>query len=400
MSGLPLSERFPPATEEAWRARAGAATLHHTSPGARASRPQAQAWHVVQRVDHPDPSQANRQALDGLEHGATALAIVTADSTAARGFGLVCGDEALGRALAGVALHAIGLRIDGGLAAAESMVRLIRGEAVNPALLDFAFGINPIGGGPSPSLETLAEWSAEFRGPFFEADGRPWHERGASEALELTAVLAAAAAYLRMLEWMPAQKLGQAVGVTLTAGRDMFPALAKFRAMRRLWARLLEASGLPSAPLELHAETSFPMMAALDPHTNILRTAAAAMGAGLGGADSITVLAFSIAQGLPDAFARRVARHQQAVLIEESQLWRIADPALGAGYVEHLTAGLCEQAWDLFREIERRGGMAGQPAQDWLKLRIAAEPADVAPVIGVTAYRLSAEHAAAVEAVP
>ena len=126
--------------------------------------------------------------------------------------------------------------------------------------------------------------------------------------------------------------LKRAVSLALAADQDMFPTLAKFRAARLLWSRILTASGLPADAITLHGETSWRMMTALDPHTNILRTTAAVFGAALGGADRITVLPFSLAQGLPDEFARRIARNTQTILQEESQLWRVSDPASGAGY--------------------------------------------------------------------
>src|SRR6185436_9118364 len=116
----------------------------------------------------------------------------------------------------------------------------------------------------------------------------------------------------------------------------------------------LAASGLASDAITLAGETSWRMMAARDPHTNILRATAAVFAAALGGADRITVLPFSLAQGLPDEFARRIARNTQTVLQEESQLWRVSDPAAGSGYVEHLTASLCDKAWALFQEIEKQ----------------------------------------------
>ena len=167
----------------------------------------------------------------------------------------------------------------------------------------------------------------------------------------------------------------------------MFATLAKFRAMRLMWRRVLQASGLPDAPLRLHAETSWRMMAVKDPHTNILRATAAVFGAGLGGADSITVLPFSLAQGLPNAFSRRVARNVQTVLAEESNLWRVADPASGAGYIETYTQGLCEKAWAVFQNAE---------AGDWP----VPDPASAAglPVIGTTAYPLQQEYAPETEA--
>jgi methylmalonyl-CoA mutase len=129
------------------------------------------------------------------------------------------------------------------------------------------------------------------------------------------------------------------------------------------------------------------MQAAMDPHSNILRATAAVFGAGLGGASSICVLPFSQAQGLPNAFARRVARNVQNVLLEESNLWRVADPASGAGYVEQMTQDLCAVAWRVFQKAERG---------EWPKGN--ADSTQSLPVIGTTKYPLSAEHAPEVEA--
>lgn len=219
------------------------------------------------------------------------------------------------------------------------------------------------------------------------ADGRTWHEQGATEAQELGAVLADAVARMRSMDDLNDAVLTRSVSVTLAANQDMFACLAKFRAMRLLWARVLEASGLPQAPLKLHAETSWRMMAKLDPHTNIIRATAAVFGAALGGADSICVLPFSLSQGLPNGFARRVARNVQTVLAEEANLWRVADPASGAGYIETLTQALCETAWEVFQHAD---------SGSWPK----PEPSSLEglPLIGTSAYRLKTEHAAEVEA--
>ena len=99
------------------------------------------------------------------------------------------------------------------------------------------------------------------------------------------------------------------------------------------------------------------MMAKRDPWTNILRTTIACTGAALGGADAIVVLPFTFALGKPDAFARRVARNIQIVCQEESNLGRVVDPAGGSWYVENLTEDVAKKAWEIFQEIESRGGM-------------------------------------------
>lgn len=385
---------FPAATREDWLKRVDAvlkgagfdtllsetadgiaiAPLYSDCQGPRAERAVHAPWTVYQRADHPDAVRANAQALDDLGHGATGLTLAFKGRASARGFGLVAKD--LPRLLDAVALHALAIRLEGGAAEASALAATIAKQPVDPRRLDVSFGLD--------SAELAGELMAQgFRGPFLEADGRTWHDKGATDAQELGAVLATAVGYLRALDMQPP-------GVTLAAGQDMFATLAKFRAMRLLWRRVLEASGMPDEPLRIHGETSWRMMARLDPHTNILRAVAAVTGAGLGGADSICVLPFSLAQGLPDAFARRVARNVQNVLLEEANLWRVADPASGSGYVEHLTQQLCEKAWGVFQKIETNGAWPEPGAQLTQGF----------PVIGTSAYRLGKEFPAAVERLP
>jgi methylmalonyl-CoA mutase len=147
------------------------------------------------------------------------------------------------------------------------------------------------------------------------------------------------------------------IGVTVEAGPNQLMTVAKLRAVRLVHARLVEAFGLEPVKARVHAETSWRMMTRHDVHTNILRTTSAAFAAGIGGADSVTVLPFTAALGLPDAFARRVARSLQIILIEEAGLARVADPGAGSGAVEALTATLAEAAWEKFRAIEAEGGL-------------------------------------------
>ena len=150
--------------------------------------------------------------------------------------------------------------------------------------------------------------------------------------------------------------------------------VAKFRALRRLWARVEQACGLAPKPIRLHAETAWRMTTRRDPWVNMLRTTVATFSAGLGGADSITVLPFTAALGLPDAFARRVARNTHLILIEEANLARVADPASGSGGFEALTDASGEKAWGLFQAIERDGGHRRAPQARRLPARYRGGP--------------------------
>jgi methylmalonyl-CoA mutase len=197
-----------------------------------------------------------------------------------------------------------------------------------------------------------------FTGPFAVADARVIHAAGGSEAQELAFALASAVTYLRTLEkgGVPLDDARAMIYFRLAADQDQFLTIAKFRAMRKLWARIEEACGLEARPAFVAAETAWRMMTKRDPHGNVVRGTIAALGAAAGGADAITVLPFSVALGLPDAFARRIARNTQSILIEEANIHRVADPAAGSGAIEALTDQLCQVAWSLFQEIEREGG--------------------------------------------
>ena len=144
----------------------------------------------------------------------------------------------------------------------------------------------------------------------------------------------------------------------LAADQDQLLNVAKLRALRKLWARVQEACGVEAQPCFVAAETAWRMLTKRDPHGNIVRGTIAALAAAVGGADAITVLPFSAALGVPESFARRIARNTQSILIEESNLHRVTDPAGGAGAIEALTAQFCDSAWQFFQQIEAAGGAA------------------------------------------
>ena len=242
---------------------------------------------------------------------------------------------------------------------------------------------------------------AGFAGHLLLADGRPYHEAGAGEAQELGCVIATGVEYLRLLEanGLSLEDARSEIAFLLAADADEFLSLAKFRALRLLWARVESACGLTPKPMRLHAETAFRMMTKYDPFVNILRTAMGVFCAGVGGADAITVLPFTLALGLPDDFARRIARNTQLILIHEAKLAKVADPAAGAGSFEALTDELCARAWRLFQDFEAQGGMiaslrAGVPQRE-IAAAAAARREAIAhrtlAITGTSAFPLLAE---------
>ena len=398
MAIFSLASEFPPISREHWLAkvrgvlkRASLETLQSTTDdgiiieplyeggtGSRFERSSTDGrWVVTQRVDHPGPSSANEIALDDLRGGATGLALTFSGAASARGFGLVGNDAiSIAGALRNVEMHAVAIRLEPGphgSPTSAAMRELCAARSINPGTVRLSFGVDPIGSlatlGESRALpwkqarqqasQLVGELATEFTGPFMEADGRPYHDGGATEAQELAIVLATALSYFRALEdTISGDRLPGTVGVTLAVDCDLFLGIAKLRAMRLLWRNILEACSMPAVPLALHAESSWRMMTAREARMNLLRAVAATFSAGLGGADSITVLPPTLVLGFPDGFARRMARNVQLVLLEEAHLHRVGDPAAGAGYVEALTRSLAAEAWSIFQDIERRGGMA------------------------------------------
>ena len=188
----------------------------------------------------------------------------------------------------------------------------------------------------------------------FVVDATEVHDRGASDVQELAHSLAVGAHYLRSLTdaGFDLDEAAKIVEFRYAATDEQFTTIAKLRAARRLWGRVLELSGTSVREQHQHAVTSRPMMSKYDPWVNMLRTTVAAFAAGVGGADAVTVLPFDSPLGTPDVLGRRIARNTSHLLVDESHVATVADPAGGAYAVEKLTDDLAVAAWELFGRLE------------------------------------------------
>jgi methylmalonyl-CoA mutase len=416
---LPLAAEFSPATREQWLklvegvlkgAPFDKKLVHRTYDGLKieplyeraadaapiAGRAPAAPWQIMARVDHPDPKEANRQALEDLENGASGLVLVCPGAVGAQGFGIDTTADGLARILDGVYLDA-GAPIEFQLTreakdVPDHVAALVKARGLDPATCDLRIGYDPIGlmaSGSSAAApwENIAPLFAQmtrklvdegFKGPFAAADARAIHNAGGSEVQELSYALATAVAYLRAYEasGIALDTARRMIFFRLSADADQFLTMAKFRALRKLWARVEEACGLAPAPAFIAAETAWRMMTRRDPYVNMLRVTIAAFAAGLGGANAITALPFTSALGLPDAFARRIARNTQLILLEESNLAKVADPAAGSGGIETLTDELCRAAWAFFQEIEAAGGVVSALERGMIQFKVAVTRSD------------------------
>lgn len=370
----------------------------------------SQGWDIRQRHAGTDPAAVNAAILEDLAGGATSI---TLQMSAPGRSGLASDQAAIGRALEGVLLDVCAVGLDAGAKAGEAAAALIavwNARGITAEQRQGAFGADPAGTLaatgqlPAVAADALAEAAALVRQTLpwphvtaLRADGHVWHAAGASEAQEVAAVFATVVAYLRA-----AEKAGVAPDAALpkielkfAVDADELMGLAKLRAARRLLARIAGACGAASAAsrVTLAAETSRTMMSKRDPWVNMLRTTMACATAAWGGADCITVLPYSWALGQPDAFARRMARNTSIVLMEESGLGRVGDPAAGSFAVETLTTDLETTAWSLFTEIEAAGGIMAVLASGKLQADIAKTAAAKRAAIATAKTQLTGTSA-------
>ncbi|MBO6757785.1 MAG: methylmalonyl-CoA mutase subunit beta [Roseibium sp.] len=359
---------------------------------AQAGRGASQPWTVIQRIDHPDVSAANAQILDDLAGGAGGLELLYTSSSISGEQGVRIDDLAgMERLLDGVILDLVTLRLEAGHESGSQlalMMAYLDKKGIDPDSVDLHAGIDYLSWlcVTGRFRLSLAEVEARVQDVacgvvassaavrVFEPNGSIWHDFGAGQVEELACVMASALAFLRCMEKtpVPLDQWPERFGFTLAAEADQIGTIAKARAARRLWAEIQDACGLTPTPMKLHMQTSFRMLTMNDPWVNLLRNTVAVFGAGVGGADSVTVLPHTQAIGVPDSFARRLARNTQSILMEESNLHKVADPSAGSGAVEARTEDMAAAAWDMFQDIERAGGMFAALESGAVQDRIAA----------------------------
>lgn len=326
-------------------------------------------WDLRMRVGHPDPKQAGAEGLKDLESGAASL-LLAIDPTGQAGVAVGSADD-LGKALDGVLLDLAPVALDAGYLGpkAADWLGALAKAAPNAPL---AFHMDPLttfavtGASPGPieshivSAATVgARLSATYaKASLFLATGRAAHEAGGSNTEELALMAASAVAYARALvrAGLPMDEAFRRITLGVSLDGEYFTGIAKVRAARALWSRITQACGVDVRAV-VEVRSSHRMLTKADAWTNLLRLTSAGVAGALGGADAIVLGAFTDAIGLPTAFGRRQARNTQLVLMEESHLGRVADPAGGAWYLDTLTDQIARAAWTSFQALEAAGGV-------------------------------------------
>ncbi len=205
--------------------------------------------------------------------------------------------------------------------------------------------------------------------------GYPYANAGGSTVQELAFALATAVSYLRAL-----QELGvdihtgaRSMQFAFSIGSDFFMEIARLRAARLLWAKIVQAFGgdADAQKMTLHGRSARWNKSLNDITVNLLRSTTEAFAAAIGGVDSLHVAPYDEEAAPPDNFSRRIARNTQVILQEEANLTRLVDPAGGAYFVESLTDHVAGRAWALFQEVEKRGGMAAALQAGWPQAQVA-----------------------------
>jgi methylmalonyl-CoA mutase len=358
-------------------------------------------WDVRQRHEHPDPAVAREQIMEDLEGGVSSLWLGLGDGRIPV--------ESLPDVLAETYLDLAPIVLDAGerfAEAADVFLAIAAGRGVPAGALAGCLGADPLGvlartgagvdagagvsdagagvssadlaaPGLSAAADLARRCAADFPGVrAIVVDALPYHEAGGTDAEELGCALAAGLEYLRAMRavGLSADAAFGQLEFRYAATADQFATIAKLRAARRVWARVGQQCGVASAAAGQwqHAVSSWSMLTRRDPWNNILRATLACFSAGVGGADAITVAPFDAAIGQPDRLARRIARNVHALLVDESHVARVIDPAGGSWYVEDLTEQLAVKAWAWFQEIERSGGLRAALAAGIVSGRLAA----------------------------
>ncbi len=331
-------------------------------------------WVIRQEYDDPRPSVCKEMIRQDLERGVEALWVRLGPRHGCRVLTIDELDDLLGS----VDLASTSIWIDGGadaLATASGLFALARRRDVSYAALNGGLGLDPVGllagkgrirgglGARFAELRDLGSWCS-INAPGMRAanvSSDPYDGGGASTVQELAYTIATGLEYLRQFTegGVSVDVAARQIGFSYAVSSDFFTQVAKLRAARWLWAKVVVTAGgeFDAAAMQMHCRTSRFTKTQRDPWVNMLRATAECTAAVLGGAQSVATLPFDCVLGPADALAQRVARNTQVVLREESHLGEVADPAAGSWFVEQLTDDLARAAWDELRSIEAGGGI-------------------------------------------
>ena len=339
--------------------------------GLRSSNPAGniKGWDIRQRHWITDASSANSLILEDLSRGARSIELAIEETEMIP----------FQKVLDGIMLDMAGIGLScsrESLSAASQLVDYLSNKLPESSGNIFDLGVDPLGELLSNSLEISdfesylaggAELAGEVSNNFtkattFRINGLQYAQLGADTVTEIAGVLSTVVVYLRAME---RAGIGMEVAlkqclIIVSVGTDQFLDIAKLRALRLLLLNIGKACGVESFQIKIQAQTPDYLISRDDPWVNLLRTTVSCFSAATGGADIISIPAFDSAFGIPNEFGLRLARNTHLVLMEESNIHRVIDPAGGSWYVESLSADIAEKSWERFQDYESSGGFKHQ----------------------------------------
>ena len=356
-------------------------TLPGEFPFVRGNRKTDNDWLVRQNITVTDFEAANKKALEVLGKGITSLGFyfTNCENLTKKNLQLLVKDICLEAAEVNFVCPDDSAKI------IDLFTEIVsEGKANNKNVLG-SLAVDPIGtfvlkgsldknsiSDLKPAIEK-AKAVPQFRS--VAVHGKFFANSGSSIVQELAFSLAQGAEYLTLLTdaGVNIDDAATAIKFNFGIGNNYFMEIAKLRAARLLWAQIVKAfqpESDNSAKLIAHCETNRYNLTVYDPNVNMLRTQTEAMSAALGGAHSITVLPFNTIYEEPNSLSERIARNQQILLKEEAYLDKIVDPSAGSYYIENLTASLADEAWELFLEIQDKGGFIAAFSEGFIQNEI------------------------------
>ncbi|MBS0292032.1 MAG: methylmalonyl-CoA mutase, partial [Proteobacteria bacterium] len=262
---------------------------------------------------------------------------------------------------------------------------------------------------PKPSMRIIGdiiEYTAKNMPKFnsISISGYHMQEAGANQALELAFTLADGKEYVKTAtaKGMDVDEFAGRLSFFWAIGMNFYLEIAKMRAARLLWCRIMKATGAKnpkSLMLRTHCQTSGWSLTEQDPYNNVVRTTIEAMAAVFGGTQSLHTNALDEAIALPTEFSARIARNTQLIIQEETHITNVIDPWAGSYMMEKLTQDMADAAWKIIEEVEAMGGMTAAVDSGWAKLKIEAAAAQKQAlidsgrevIVGVNKYKLAKE---------
>ncbi|WP_017755703.1 acyl-CoA mutase large subunit family protein [Calidifontibacillus oryziterrae] len=364
---------------------------HSFVRGTRYIKERASAWDIAQEITGKSPQAFNEALINDLQNGQTMVNLAVDEATK-RGFD---SDEAneewvglngipissladLEAALQNIDFKKIPLYMQTGISTLPlyaGLVALLEKQNSGIEDIEAYIGLDPIGTVAAAGniqlgmkrlynlMADLIIWSNEHT-PAVKVvyvQGEVYHNAGASATEELAYALATGVEYISEMlsRGLEINQVSKHIYFSFAVGSNVFMEIAKLRAARLLWSKIIESFGgdQESQKMYIHARTSSWTKTVNDPYVNMLRTTTEAFAGAVGGADSMHVSPFDEAIRPADSFSRRIARNTQVILQEESYLNQVIDPAGGSWYVEALTDAVAKKAWEYFLQVEKSGGM-------------------------------------------